>query len=414
MPGLCVSRAMNSKSESPILTGRDVQCGEVSYQLCGISHTDPRALARLREQLVSGQFDAVAVELCPSRHAALVEPGVWGETDLFRIMREGKAGMLAATLALAGWQQRLAEQSGLEPGEELRLAVESALAQGLPVLLIDRDLGISLKRLSQRLPRGQRLQLFGGLLEGILSNDPIEEGTLQYLREGDLLETALAPYVSHSETLRAVLIDERDRYMAARLSQDTAAEGYRRVLVLAGQGHLAGIAAQLQSSQTCDQAHEITAELEASLPRSRRWRYLPWLIVAIILAGFAFGFSRGGADLGGMMVLDWILINGTLSGLGALIAGAHPLTILAAFLAAPWTSLNPMIGASMVAGAVEVYLRKPRVSDFDSLRQDLSHLRGWWRNRVSRTLMVFFLAGMGSSIGTYVAGFRIYDRLMGA
>lgn len=397
---------------SQVLNAREVVCGDVQFDLIGIAHTDPEAASALAARLQSGRYDAVAVELCPSRHTALVSPDVWGETDLFRILREGRAGQLAVSLALTGWQQRLAEQSGVEPGVEIRQLVEGALAQQLPVWLLDRDLGVTLKRLSRRLSRGQRMQLFGGLLEGVLSTEAVEEATLQALREGDLLESALAPYVEGSDALREVLIRERDRYMAARLCEESAQANCRRILVLVGEGHLDGIAAELNTEEVCRAAPEVIQQLEAHPPRSRRWRYLPWLIVAVILAGFAFGFSRG-ADLGGMMVLDWILINGVLSGLGAAIAGAHPLTILAAFLAAPWTSLNPMIGASMVAGAVEVYLRKPRVSDFDSLRQDLSHLRGWWRNRVSRTLMVFFLAGLGSSIGTYVAGFRIYDRLMG-
>ncbi len=404
---------MTQTNQATGADARTLQCGDVHYRLHGIAHTDPAAIEQLREQIASGQFDAVAVELCPSRHAALIQPDVWGETDLFRVLKDGKAGMLAATLALGGWQQRLAEQSGVEPAAEIRAVIEIALAQGLPVLLIDRDLGITLKRLSLRLPRGQRFQMFGGLLEGILSTDPIEADTLNYLREGDMLETALAPYVDRSDTLREVLIDERDRYMAARLCEESQSEGYQKVLVLAGEGHLDGVSTQLQSGATCAQPQAVVAELEQVSKRSSRWRFIPWLVVALVLIGFAIGFSRG-ADLGSMLVLDWILINGVLSGLGAAIAGAHPLTILAAFLAAPWTSLNPMIGASMVAGAVEVYLRKPRVSDFDTLRHDLTRLSGWWRNRVSRTLMVFFLAGLGSSIGTYVAGFRIYDRLVGA
>jgi pheromone shutdown-related protein TraB len=391
-----------------------LECADVQYRMAGIAHTDANAAAALRRILAEGEFDAVAVELCPSRHAALVAPDVWGQTDLFRLLREGKAGLLAATLALGGWQQRLAEQSGIEPGAEMRAVVESALQRGLPVLLIDRDLGVTLQRLSRRLPRGQRFQLFAGLLEGVLSTDALDDETLRYLREGDLLETALAPYVERSDILRQVLIEERDRYMAARLCEETAAGGLRRVLVLIGEGHLAGVRRALAADEAvCREPEQIIAALESSPPRSRRWRFVPWLVVAVILAGFAFGFSRG-ADLGSMMVIDWILINGALSALGAAIAGAHPLTMLAAFLAAPWTSLNPMIGASMVAGAVEVFLRKPRVSDFDSLRHDLARLSGWWRNRVSRTLMVFFLAGLGSSIGTYVAGFRIYDRLVGA
>jgi pheromone shutdown protein TraB len=106
-----------------------------------------------------------------------------------------------------------------------------------------------------------------------------------------------------------------------------------------------------------------------------------------------------------------VVINGGLSALGALLAAAHPLTIATAFLAAPLTSLNPTIGAGMVTAAAELWLRKPRVADFSSLRQDTTRLRGWWHNRVSRTLLVFLLSTLGSAAGTYIAGFLIYDRL---
>ena len=135
-------------------------------------------------------------------------------------------------------------------------------------------------------------------------------------------------------------------------------------------------------------------------------------IVALVLIGFYIGFSRN-PDLGWQLVRDWVLINGGLSALGALIAAAHPLTVITAFLAAPVTSLNPTIGAGMVTAAVEIYLRKPRVGDFSQLRHDTSELKGWWRNRVSRTLLVFLFSTLGSAAGTYIAGFRIFGRLAG-
>jgi pheromone shutdown protein TraB len=131
------------------------------------------------------------------------------------------------------------------------------------------------------------------------------------------------------------------------------------------------------------------------------------------MAGFALGFSRSPA-LGMSLVLDWVLINGGLAALGAAIAGGHPVTVLTAFLAAPLTSLNPTVGAGMVTAAVEVYLRKPQVGDFSRLRSDATTLGGWWHNRVTRTLLVFVLSTLGSAIGTYVAGFRIFERLTGS
>ncbi len=139
---------------------------------------------------------------------------------------------------------------------------------------------------------------------------------------------------------------------------------------------------------------------------------MPWLITALVLTGFVVGFSRN-TELGWQLVMEWFLINGLLSGGATLIALAHPLTVITTFFAAPLTSLNPTIGAGFVAAGVELYMRKPKVRDFSTLRHDVTQLKGWWKNRVSRTLLVFILATAGSAIGTWVAGFRIAGALFG-
>ncbi|MDX5445925.1 MAG: hypothetical protein LPJ87_07700 [Zoogloeaceae bacterium] len=139
---------------------------------------------------------------------------------------------------------------------------------------------------------------------------------------------------------------------------------------------------------------------------------MPWVIVAVIILGFVIGFSRN-TDIGMQMVVDWVAINGGLAALGGIIALAHPLTILTAAVGAPLTSLNPTIGIGFVTAATEIWLRKPQVGDFATLRRDVMHWKGWWHNRVSRVLLVFLLTTTGSAIGTYVAGARIFGRLLG-
>jgi pheromone shutdown-related protein TraB len=391
---------------------RVVRFGETEFTLLGVAHISRASADAVARMLDDGRFDAVAVELCPARHAALTRPDVWGQTNLFRVFREGKAGMLAVSLALGAYQQRLAEQFGIEPGAEMRAAVDGALARQLPVLLIDRDLGITLKRIYRNVPWWQRFGILGGLLASVVSRERVTEEEIERLKEGDILETTFAEFADRETALYGPLIDERDRYMTARLCEEARENGYRRVLAVVGAGHLKGMADYLERGVGCAEPCATQRELEQTSPPARWPKLIPWLIVALVLTGFAIGFSRS-PELGALLLWDWILINGGLSALGATLAGAHPVTIGAAFLAAPWTSLNPMIGASMVAGAVEVWLRKPRVEDFHQLRSDVTHWRGWWKNRVSRTLLVFFLAGFGSSIGTYLAGFRIYDRLLG-
>lgn len=384
-----------------------------TYTLLGTAHVSRASAEDVNALLASGAFDAVAVELCPARHQALVNPDVWGQTDLYQVFRQGRTTMMAASLALGAYQQRLAEQFNVRPGEEMQAALEGALTRGLPVLLIDRDIGTTLRRVYRNVPWWQRLGILGGLLGSVLSREQVSEQEIERLKEGDLLETTFAEFADRNTVLYQPLIAERDEYMAARLCEEAQDGGHRSILAVIGAGHLKGIAGHLDDGNTCTDPKATVQRLEARPPAARWPKLIPWLIVAVILAGFIIGFRRS-PELGMTMVWDWLLINGVLSALGALVAAGHPATILTAFLAAPWTSLNPMIGAGMVAGAVELYFRKPRVDDFNRLRHDVTHWRGWWKNRVSRTLLVFFLASFGSAIGTYVAGFLIYDRLIGA
>jgi pheromone shutdown-related protein TraB len=204
------------------------------------------------------------------------------------------------------------------------------------------------------------------------------------------------------------LISERDRYMAARLREENAGATGSRVLVVIGAGHMEGLAKHLTDGQR-EPADE-RSELEALPPRSRWPRVIPWAIMILILTGFFIGFSRS-PELGWQLVFIWVAINGGLAALGALLARGHPLTVLSAVVAAPITSLNPTIAAGMVTGLVESWLRKPRVSDLENLRFDITTVRGWFRNPATRILLVFFLSNLGSAIGTWVAGFRIFGAL---
>ena len=387
-----------------------LRCNNTEITLLGTAHVSRVSAEAVERLLNSGEFDAVAVELCPSRHNAMLNPDQLAHMDLFQVIRTGKVFTVSASLALGAFQQRLADQFGIEPGAEMRAAVQAAQEQHLPVLLIDREIGVTLKRIYRNVPWWQRLSLFTGLIASVVSREEVDEAQIEQLKEGDILESTFAHFAEEAPNLYVPLIEERDRYMAARLQQVCEDSDYKRVLAVIGAGHLQGITSFLQQGN--DASGQTIAQLDAVPPPGRWLKRLPWIIVAIIVTGFVIGFSRS-PELGWNLVADWVLINGGLAALGALLAAAHPLTILGAFVAAPLTSLNPAIGAGMVTGAIEIALRKPRVGDFDHLRHDTTQLRGWWRNRVTRVLLVFLFSTIGSAIGTYVAGFRIFDRLAG-
>lgn len=371
----------------------------VEFTIIGTAHVSRTSVKAVRKLASTGEFDAIAVELCQSRFDALTGKRKWTDLDLYKVIREGKAGLVMVKLALSAYQRRIAEQFGIEPGAELRAAIVAAK---------ERDLATTLRRSYASVPWYKRLYLMAGLALGMVSSEDIDEESIGKLKQGDILESTIAEFAEMSPELFEALIAERDRYMAARLRQENAGAAGRKVLVVIGAGHMEGLSGHLETSS--EPPTDERERLE-KMPRRAIWpRLIPWAIMVLILTGFYVGFSRS-PELGWRLVFIWVAVNGGLAGLGALIARGHPLTILSAILAAPLTSLNPTIAAGMVTGLVESWIRKPRVSDLENLRFDITTLKGWFRNPATRTLLVFFLSNLGSAIGTWVAGFKIFGAL---
>ncbi|PTN12421.1 TraB/GumN family protein [Nitrosomonas aestuarii] len=388
---------------------KTVQIDNRSITMLGTAHVSKASADKVQELIATGKYDAVAIELCPSRHKAIVNPDAMAQMDLFQVIKCGQASMVAASLALGAFQQRMAEQFDIEPGAEMRVAIKDAQMAKLPVILIDREIGVTLKRIYHNIPWWKRMGLFGGLIGSVVSKEKVSAAEIERLKEGDVLESTFSQFAEDEKDLFKPLISERDEYMSARLIKESKENNYQHILAVVGAGHMNGMQYQIENNRITN-PDETIALLDVQPASSGWFKYLPWAIVLLILIGFAIGFMRS-PEIGAAMILDWILINGGLSALGAAIAFAHPLTIMTAFFAAPLTSLNPTIGAGMVVAATETYLRKPKVGDFNRLRKDTTSLKGWWNNQVTRILLIFILSTLGSAIGTYVAGFRIFERL---
>ncbi len=391
-----------------------VSAGGVNYTLLGTAHVSRESADEVERLLKGGGFDAVAIELDAGRHAAITRPDSWAQLDLFKVIREGKAGMLMANLALGAFQQRMADQVGIEPGEEMRVAIRAAAEASLPLLLIDREIGLTLRRVNAAIPWYKRMMLMSGLLTSVVSSEKIDPAEIEKLKQGDILDATFNEFAQSSKEMYVPLISERDEYMALKLQEQTrkgGKPGFANVLVVVGAGHLRGLAEHLRKPDAEPATRR--AQLESVPKPGVLPKLLPWLIVIAILAGFAVGFMRG-PELGWQVVGDWFLYNGVLAGIGGLLALGHPLTVLAAAVGAPFTSLNPLLGVGFVAAAVQIWLRKPLVGDFSSLRRDVGSLKGWYSNRVGRVLLVFVLTTLGSAAGTWVAGARIVVRLTGA
>jgi pheromone shutdown-related protein TraB len=397
--------ALNDTSE-PIA---ELRVGSADLTLLGTAHVSRASAQKVEELLREGGYDTVAIELCESRHQAITDPDSLARMDLFKVIRERKVPMVTASLALGAFQQRLAEQFDMEPGAEMRAAIRVAEQAGIRVLLIDREIGVTLRRVYRNVPWWRRMYIVSGLLTSMFSREEFSEEDIERLKTRDILEATFAEFEDTAGDLFEPLIAERDLYMALKLQNGIRETGASKVLAVVGAGHLKGITARL--GETPSDPDAMIDTLNHVPPPSRWPRRFAWAVVALVILGFTIGFSRS-PELGWQLVADWVLINGGLSALGALIAGGHVLTVLTAFCAAPLTSLNPTIGAGMATAAVEIYIRKPTVGDFAALRSDTQSFAGWRANRVARTLLVFLLSTLGSAIGTYVAGFRIFERLI--
>lgn len=381
----------------------------VEFTLLGTAHVSKRSADAVKDAIDSGHFDAVAVELCGARADAIRNPQAMAKLDLFQVLRDGKAGMVAANLALSAYQKRLADQLGIEPGAELRIAMQEAEQQGLSLHCIDRDVGLTLKRVQASLGWWERSKVVSGLIASTMVDDEIHEDEIERLKEGDILESTFAEFAKRSEPLYRSLISERDHYMAARLRQIAAKPNPpSKVLAVVGAGHLAGLARELAESQ---QSPSEIIEQTSVLPPPGRWGlWLTMIVSVLVLGGFIWGFSQG-SEVGAEVVLNWVLFTGVLGAFGCLLAGGHPLSILGAFIASPLTPLHPALASGTVSAAIEAWVRKPTVADFSRLREDSGSVRGWWRNRVTRVLINFFLTSFGTAIGVYIAGWKMFTTL---
>jgi pheromone shutdown-related protein TraB len=383
----------------------------VEYVLLGTAHVSRASAEAVKALIEREPFDAIAVELCESRARGIREPEALANMDLFQVIRTGKAGMVFASLALASFQQRIAEQYGIEPGAEMKAAMAAADARGLPLWLVDREIGTTLNHAYRGVRFRDRMGILGGLFASVFSHEEIDEADIEKLKQGDILESAFGEFARESKPLYEALIGERDRFMAARLREESSTNpAAKRVLVVIGAGHLKGVENELGAQQ--QPPRSVIEPLAAKLPAPKWPKYLAICVMLAIFAAIGFLFYRN-ATMGWHALRDWVIYTGLLGALGAAVAGGHPISVLTAAVMGPLKPLRPPgLSSGVFSGMVEAWLRKPRVADFQSLRHDLLHVSGWWRNRVARTLLVFMLTNLGTIAGEYLAAARIFTRLL--
>jgi len=381
----------------------------VHYTLLGTAHVSRASVDAVEHAITSGDFDTVAVELDSQRLQALNDPDALARLNLVDVIRKGHGALFAANLALGAYQRRIAEQFGIEPGAELKRAVALAEARGLKMELIDRNVGLTFRRAFGKLGFFGNLKFIASLMMGLLSSEEMDEDEIEKLKQGDILESSFGEFAQSNPALYEAVIAERDRYMAARLREVPA--DAKRVLAVVGAGHLAGLARHLEHDDAPPAA--VRDELEV-VRKSHLMRWITTGFMLLIAAAIGWGYYQGGAELGRELVVQWVVFTAGFAALGTVLAAGHPLSVLVAAIAAPLKPIRPPgLSPGLFSAMVEAHLRKPAYGDFMTLRDDAQTLGGWYRNRVSRTLLNFVLTNLGSSMGVWVAGIRVFGKVFG-
>lgn len=368
--------------------------------LVGTAHVSQKSVDDVSRTVETVNPDVICVELCDARYKAIIQRDNWKKMNIFKIIKEKKALFLLTQLIMNSFYRRIGEQLGVHPGAEMVEGIKQAEKTGARLVMADRDVEITLKRVWRNLNFWNKIKMASHILATLFVGETIDESLIEKIKERDQLETILETFSQSFPEVKKRLIDERDIYLSQKIRNAPGST----VVAVVGAGHVPGIQQHIQKNIPI-------APLVDVPPKSIVPAILKWAVPAFIVTLLVAGFFKGGKQHSVDSIYIWILVNGILSGLGAAIALAHPLTILATFVAAPITSLNPTIAAGWVSGLVQVWIKKPTVSDLEDLPNAISSVKGFWMNPVSKILLVVVLANLGSSLGTFISGSWIAARL---
>jgi pheromone shutdown-related protein TraB len=375
--------------------------GKKSIYLLGTAHISSESVLEVRSSILEIKPDVVMVELDERRYQSIRNPEQWTQLNLKEIIKNGQLSSLIASLIMTGYQRKMGNETGVRPGSELLEAVKVAESENISYELVDRDIRITIKRLWKTTKWYQKISLLGSLVGSIFDKSTINEDELSRIRQNDVISEMINEMDSKLPNLKKVLIDERDQYMCSYAIESNA----ENILMVVGAGHVLGMKTILENQILSDR-NQLNEIPKTSLIA----KYWPFLIPALIISGFIF-LGSNNLDLAKQSLWVWFLANGIPSALGAILAFAHPFVAVMAFLSAPITSLNPMIGVGMVTAFVQIWMRPPTVNDFEKAADQISDWKNWWKNRFLQILLVFILTSFGSAIGTWIGAFDLIKKI---
>ena len=367
--------------------------------LIATAHVSKQSVELVKKVISEEQPDSICVELDEQRYKNIQNPNAWEKTDIVKVIKSKKTGSLLASLVLSSYQKRIAKKLNTNVGQEMIQGIECAKQTGAHLVLADRDIQITFRRIWRKLNVWEKCKLVFSLIFSFGSNAEISDEDLEELLHKDILESALKEMREQFPKIGDVLINERDQHLASKIKE---APGKKVVAILGG-AHVPGVKEQIFKTQNI-------AEIVKVPPKRPVSKIIGWIIPTLILGLIAYGFFKN-IQTGLQQLTVWAIWNSVMAALFTALSLAHPLSILTSFLTAPITSLNPLLACGWFAGLVEATVRKPTVKDVNYIPEDILSIKGFFKNRFLKILIVVIMANLGSGIGTIIAGMDIIKNL---
>lgn len=373
-----------------------VKYNDKEIYLVKTAHVSKTSVEDVKQCIKEVNPDAICIELDEDRYKRLEDKDAYREQDIIKVIKEKKVGFLLVNIILSSFQRRIAKSLGSQTGGEMMEGIKQSKELNLPLVLVDRPIRTTFSRIWNKLNFGEKIKLLTSIISSMFDNEEISEEDIANLKQSDALEAALNEIGKQFPIMKKILVDERDQYLSMKIKN---APG-NKIVAIIGAAHCKGIIENINNDYDLK-------ELEDTTKKKGIGSIIKWLIPALIIFMIAYTLFTN-KEVGLEQIKTWILWNGSLSAIGTALALGHPLSILTAFIMAPITSLNPLLAAGWFAGLVEALIRKPKVKDFEDLAIDTTTLKGFWKNRVTKILLVVVFANVFSSIATFVSGAEIF------
>ncbi len=392
---------------------RVLSFGERTITLVGTAHVSAESVAEVENTIRELKPDSVAIELDEKRADSIRNKDKYRNLDIVKVLRRGEGFLLLANLVLASFQRRMGKNVGVNPGDEMLAAMRVADELGIPSVMADREIQITLKRAWAKNSFWGKCKLLATLLSSAFSKEDMSEQDIENIKEKNEMDSMMNELADFMPVVKEVLIDERNVYLAQHIWDSPG----NKVLAVLGAGHLDGVVENLEKiaagGTTADNIKESIDGINVVPAKGPGAKVLGWIIPIAIVGLIIAGFIYGGTQLGTKMIKSWILWNGACAAILTLLAAGHPVTVVVAFISAPITSLCPFIGCGFVTAIVQAFMCKPKVRDMETLQDDVT-FTGFYKNRILRILLIFILSSLGSSVATFISGADIIGSLAGA